>query len=956
MLKDAARSQPIVLIFDDLHEADHDSLEMLKFVARGLRDSQIVVIGNYRDVEVRRSQMLSDAIAELLREGDQVPLAGLAETEVARMVEAGAALAPSASFIADLHRATAGNPLFVDGVLRVLIAEGKLAGAEQLDLSGFKLPEGVRGTVRKRLGMLSVEALGALVVAAAIGQEFELALLQRLSQLTSDQLSDLTRESTDVGIIASLRGSRCRFTHPLIREALYKEAGAAEQIALHRRIGYALEEIYASDVSAHLAELAHHFRQSREIDKAIGYSIRAGDAACTIFAFEEAVSHWSAALELAEHQPSDDLRLADTLSRLGELIARGGNKHGIEYLERALTIYERRGQNEKSAELHAWLARYMGGTLLQTLDLSGARDHCAQAEKLLNGAPRAALSRAYFALAWIELWRVNEAAGLPAARRALEIGKALNDECLQAAALAAVAGCMWGRGKLREAHELFDASWEMGDRSKDLQAIGNAISMGSFSLNWLSDVGALKAWVLRELARPRQEGNPARGIPLHFAMIGHVMAGDIAEARLIQFECQSRYPATAKYNLPWLHYADGNFEAAETGYRSYLNFARRQGRRENVCCFGFWLGCLQITSRNYEEAEASFSEALSIANEGGHVPFQLNAWEGLAHTYVLMNRLDDARTALTRCHQITSDGEDWRGLVGHVIRTEALLEAAQGNWIVADDKFTEAVEAMRRHECFWERILTLREWGCALRDAGRQKFAEKKFDEAVKILEGVGAAQRWIDYVEAARRTAPKDKTSVAGQFRKEGHYWRVSFGDETFRLKDSKSVRVIVHLIRSPGYQFHARELAALDSPQQHIEPHFDENVAATVSSDLGDAGIVLDSQAVAEYRHRLEDLRSEIEEAERCNDLGRVSLLREEAEVLTAELAAGVGFQGRERRASSHSERARLSVTKNIRGAIEKIREANPALGRHLANSIKTGYLCSYSPDPASPIVWQS
>jgi len=116
-----------------------------------------------------------------------------------------------------------------------------------------------------------------------------------------------------------------------------------------------------------------------------------------------------------------------------------------------------------------------------------------------------------------------------------------------------------------------------------------------------------------------------------------------------------------------------------------------------------------------------------------------------------------------------------------------------------------------------------------------------------------------------------------------------------------------------------------------------------------------VLDAQAVTEYRRRLEDLRPELEEAQRCNDLGRVSLLREEAEVLTAELTAGVGFQGRKRRTSSHSERARVSVTKNIRGAIEKIRQANPALGRHLANSIKTGYLCSYSPDPANPVVWR-
>jgi hypothetical protein len=192
--------------------------------------------------------------------------------------------------------------------------------------------------------------------------------------------------------------------------------------------------------------------------------------------------------------------------------------------------------------------------------------------------------------------------------------RSLNDERLQAAALLAVAGCLWGRGKLREAYELFDASWEMGDRSKDLQAIGNAISMGSFSLNWLRDARALKAWVSRELAKPRQERNPARGIPLHFAVIGHAMAGDIAEGRRVQFECQSRYPATAKYNAPWLHYVEGDFQGSDAGYLSYINLARRQGRRENVCCFGFLLGCSQITSRNYQGAEASFSEALSIAS------------------------------------------------------------------------------------------------------------------------------------------------------------------------------------------------------------------------------------------------------------------------------------------------------------------------------------------------------
>jgi tetratricopeptide (TPR) repeat protein len=955
MLKDVARSQPLVLVFDDLHEADQASLEMLKFIARGLRDSQIVVIGNYRDAEVRRSRTLSQAIGELLREGDQIPLVGLDESEVARMVEARAALVPSPSFVADLHRATAGNPLFADGVVRVLIAEGKLAGAERLDLSGFKLPEGSRGAIRKRLAMLSADAQVLLAVAAVIGQEFDSGLVERVSSLSVEKLSDLLAEAAGAGIIVALGGARYRFTHPLIREALYNESAAAERIATHRRIGDALEEIYASDISPHLAELAHHYRQSRDIDKAIGYSIRAGDAASATFAFEEAITHWSAALELAEHQPADDLRLTEILSRLGDLLARGGNKLGIEHLQHALSICERRGEDERAAQLHASLARYFGGTLLQTLDLPRALEHCAKAEELVGGAPHESLSRAYFAIAWVEAWKVNSREGLVAARRALEIAEALGNERLRAAALAAVAYATWPCARLGEAFELFEGCWSLGDQLDELPAIMPAMSSCGFSLNWLRDVRALKVWISRELMKPRQNKNPSRQVLLHFAVIGHTMAGDIAEARRIQSECKSKYPGTAEINSAWLDYADGNIASATARFRSLAGFARKQGRRENICCYEIELGCLQILSRDYEAAHASFSEVLSIASDGGHVPFQLNAWEGLAHTYARMHRLDDARSALAQCHAIISDGEDWRGLVGYVARTEALLEAAQGDWAVAGGKFAEAIETMRRHECFWEQILTLCEWGRTLRDVGPPTAADEKFDEAIKLLESSGADQRWIDYLEAARRPPRNDTTLVAGQFRREGQYWTVCFGGETFRLKDSKSLRVIAHLMRSPGHQFHARELAALDNPNQPV-PHDHENVGATVSTDLGDAGVVLDAQAVVQYRRRLEDLRPEIEEAERCNDLGRVSLLREEAEVLTAELAAGVGFRGRERRTSSHSERARLSVTKNIRGAIEKIREANPALGRHLANSIKTGYLCSYSPDPANPIVWRS
>jgi tetratricopeptide (TPR) repeat protein len=436
--------------------------------------------------------------------------------------------------------------------------------------------------------------------------------------------------------------------------------------------------------------------------------------------------------------------------------------------------------------------------------------------------------------------------------------------------------------------------------------------------------------------------------------------GELGDVRRIVSESSNSggYQGVTAAGKLWITFWE-KLEEGEASLTALIGIFRHQQRGENICNFGVDAAHLFRLTGHYTKAEELLREGLSYSVPGGNIALELMGRECLAHVLADMRRTDEARSELGRCREIMAAGEDWRGLAGLVEWSAASIAVAEKRLDDADHHFAVAIDIIRRYSMRNHEGPALSEWGRTLLAAGHRDRALEKFDEALNLYRRVGAGQPWIDYVEAARQSTRNDQTSVAGQFRKDGHYWTVSFRGETFRLKDSKSLRVIAHLIRNPGHQFHARELAALDIPQRPAAqpvPHDDENVGATVSTDLGDAGVVLDAQAVAEYRHRLKDLRPEIEEAERCNDLGRVSLLREEAEVLTAELAAGVGFQGRERRTSSHSERARLSVTKNIRGAIEKIRDANPSLGRHLANSIKTGYLCSYSPDAANPIVWRS
>jgi non-specific serine/threonine protein kinase len=123
----------------------------------------------------------------------------------------------------------------------------------------------------------------------------------------------------------------------------------------------------------------------------------------------------------------------------------------------------------------------------------------------------------------------------------------------------------------------------------------------------------------------------------------------------------------------------------------------------------------------------------------------------------------------------------------------------------------------------------------------------------------------------------------------------------------------------------------------------------------DLGDAGVLLDASAKDAYKARLAELRAGLEEAEGGNDPLRATKARVELDFLVGELARAVGLGGRDRRAASHAERARLNATRAIRAAVANLARANPLLGRHLVVTIRTGRYCSYTPDPRVPIAWE-
>src|SRR5262249_27305758 len=155
LMKGLAGREPMVLVIDDLHDAGAATLQMLSFLARALKDAPVLLIGTHREAEVERSPELRSAIAELARQGDQIPLSGLNRSETEDLLSARTGISPDVQFLATLHDTTGGNPLFLNGVLRVLAREGKLERQEQLTAADLKLPTNLRGAIKARLDTLS---------------------------------------------------------------------------------------------------------------------------------------------------------------------------------------------------------------------------------------------------------------------------------------------------------------------------------------------------------------------------------------------------------------------------------------------------------------------------------------------------------------------------------------------------------------------------------------------------------------------------------------------------------------------------------------------------------------------------------------------------------------------------------------------------------------------------------
>ena len=575
LLAAAGRSVPLVVVIEDGHWADTPTLLLLRHLARGGAEARALVVTTFRDTEAEVPDALSSTLVDLRRSEGVVRLrlAGLTADEigdfVARAVgdERVADLPQVAGLLSEL---TGGNAFLMTELWRTLLESDAMAiydGGPRLAsaLAELGSPEGVREVVSQRLARLDTGTTRLLELAAVAGPEFDLSAITR-SGLDDEQRAAAVEQAIAHGMIEEVPSPQIafRFTHELVRRALYDRMPRLRRAELHLRVAEALEESGAMDSGRGLAALAYHFGAAAPVDgpeRAIEYALLVGRSALSALAFDEAAARFAFALDLGV---SDLRRRAETQLELGTARFRaGGSDDAMEAFRSAAQIARDIGD---ATLLASAAVGFEEACWRPGITDEGAVELLEEASRTLGGDDSelrvmllAGLGRAYAFLG-------NYAASDVVRHRAITMARRLGDRLGLATVLVRSYWSL-GDGNL-------DQTLEMLAEARDLAEALGAGDLQTEAMEWRGagliargDLGVARRELADVLALAARQRQPfALHVAEHYASTIALCVGQLAEAE-----------AAANRSHEWSRLLTGRAATGTHGIQMF-GIRREQGR------------------------------------------------------------------------------------------------------------------------------------------------------------------------------------------------------------------------------------------------------------------------------------------------------------------------------------------------------------------------------------------
>jgi hypothetical protein len=903
-LADHAAATPLIVCLEDIEQGAPEAVRALPLVAARLAGAPVLVVATAQRALTRARGEVREVLDALLRTGEHLPLRGLDPEGVRALLGSHHDRSPPDRLVEQLHRATAGNPLLVSVLARAAADTGALEG-----LLHGPPPEELRAHVRRQTDALPDPARALLDVAAALSRSTSLPEVAAVAGETAEAVRTALAPAIADGLLVE-DGATLRFRHDLIRASLYADLEPVRRVALHRAAAARLGGV--GDAPDRAGAVAHHAfhgsigEPTREVLdgllRAAGEAARVGDAdeAASLLGHAAACAESCGAPIAERGRILLDLAVAEERAALpaaaerswGRAAAAARMAGDAELLGRVAVAAAR------SALLVGTAAAPHVRLLEEALEAIGAEPTSLRAQIL--GHLGAAL-----------YWSPERPGSVALTDESLVVARSCGDPMARVVALLARHFVTRGPGM---------AAWRAGLAEEAVRA---ADAVGD------DDLSVLARSALAVDHREQGEALASRAavadLEAFSAARGHTVGLWTAAAhRLVDALLDGDIEAAAGHRRRLDRYAVGHREVASIRDlvdamtsldplpdRLRARVATRAERRSTPA----WRARALLAAIEAGDDDVAGDLAALVALLGRPRQEDTHWLLGVALAAEAAALLDDADQA--------------RAIA-------ALLRPHAGSYIVAGR--VGACRGVVHHHL-----------GLLARTAGDADAALAHLLAAERAHDRPGFAQHLVRTraALAALRSADAPVQAAApARLRREGGYWSIRSPDRGLTLPDAKGLRLLAHLVAAPHVSVGALELHRLDGAGAAVTTPGGAGASGELGADGGGADALLDDAAKRAYRRRLRDIADEREQALALRDGERAIRLEEEAAAIAAILSQGVGLGGRDRRMPSEAERARTSVTKALRGTVDRIRAADPDLGAHLDASLQTGARCCYAP----------
>ncbi|MEZ4867609.1 MAG: AAA family ATPase [Caldilineaceae bacterium] len=696
-LQAVALQQPLVLLFDDLHWADQDSLDLLDFATRQLADRRLLILVTYRSEEVHRASPLFNFLPTLQRNRplEHIRLGALTLDDTTRLIE-GYHGPCSPQLARYLYARAEGHPLFLVQLLQDLV-ERDLLTLDQLEgwlppAQTIPAPTLLQQVISARVARLGARTEQLLEVAAVVGETWQLAIVEALLGWPEEQLLVALEQGLAAGVITPIdpQTERYRFGHGLIREVLYSRQLARRRKQYHKRIAALL----AAEETADIEALAHHCYQAEAWPQAYTYSLAAGNVARRRYAMHSALQFYRQALNALQRQDGDapvDTRLAlyerlgktyaalnhkeeavSTFMQLAELAHAASNLrlegHALIHLsvsqdllyrnaEAAATTQAALQVAEKVDDPHVLTLSHflIGRRLLLAGDLGQASHHFGLAERYANATeePAELLAQVWRMKIYLTMWSGRYTQAERMAREALDLAR-------QARHAIAIAALPFQLGYILTEQGHYEQAWQLLQQGvSDVEQLGERhqylpklLNTFGYLAHEVGDLNAALHWNHQALAASRHEGVYYHAESACYALLdlatSRLQQGRLTDAEAYAQEFESiqervdyaRYRPLNRYQLlcAQLALAAGDYEVVLHHTAQAAALAREKNFPKNIAKSLLYTGQALLYLGRAQSAVERLQQAVALAEQIKHAALRWQTRLRLAEAYALLGQ------------------------------------------------------------------------------------------------------------------------------------------------------------------------------------------------------------------------------------------------------------------------------------------------------------------------------